>query len=481
MALMSRLLGRPLIAVGLAGGGAVLLPFWLSINTPLNRLQSGMLILSAAVYFAVRDWDIMDDDEPESGREEYSVGSLRSWWSARQSQQSDDPEVLPVDSIEKRDPDGEPYPRFDLDTSVFSLGMTGRGKSTFIKAIADRWRTQTSAVIVHSLADGDSNEFEDFYSTRARKIIRLSSRNSTHRWNPFDDYDRTMKNARSIASGMTGSIDSVDTGWSQAAESLLEAAILVTWHDSGDFADLPQVLNSDTEAIAEAVDDLDDRGVLSRQLQGDSMDKAHDYLLQELEPLLLSETFDKDLPTFSLTDYIAEPYGIVSLNHIAKDRYARPFWSYFLDSAIDISMEMLFPTRFVLDEFDKLPPIDHLDELASRGRTADSIGVLACQNRGQLMGTYGDDDGESIWSNTENKAMFAAGDVNTAEMSLQTLGRSEVTTSSRSGTDADETTSKSIQDSYPLTSAEIGNLDVGEALVNSKHGWWLVDLTEPEL
>jgi type IV secretory pathway TraG/TraD family ATPase VirD4 len=215
-------------------------------------------------------------------------------------------------------------------------------------------------------------------------------------------------------------------------------------------------------------------------MNSSDLETTQSSLLTEIGQLLETDIFDKPLPTISFTEYIEEPVGTVIIDNRNKD-YTAPLWRFTINRAIELSMTKQYPCRFVLDEFDELPHISKLKKLASAGRSSDSLGILACQDVNQLESVY-PDLGGSIWSNSPNRAAFRCGNASTAELVLSSIGESEVVTQSRSETDdSNDTISRSMTDSYPLTTGEIEGLKPGESLIQSKNGWWLADLTEVDV
>lgn len=456
------------------------------VATPLQRRMIAAGIL--AVFGLVAYLTIETEDET-SGREGYETSWLSSKISSISSRRSSDPDVVPVDRVDKRDPGAPRTPKIDTDTSVITLGQTGRGKSSFVKSVVDDWDYAGYGVIAHALSEGRGNEFEEFFRDRSEAPIhRLSSRHSTHRWNPFDDFDRSMQSMKAISDGIWTSRNSVETGWSDSARAMLTAALAVTSARHGDFAYLPRVLEDDPQQIVEDCAQLPQGTIVTSSLSSMSesdLGTAYSNLMSEIQPLLLSEIFDEDLPTISLTEYYDEPLGYIILDNIREDSYARPFWRFLLQTAINKSMSHGQRQYFVLDEFDKLPPISNLDELVSAGRSAWSTAVLAAQDVHQLEATY-PDLGRSIYSNCPNRAIFACGDEDTAELALSALGRDEVTQTSISQTAGENINpkqgmSRQRTEKYPLTNAELMNLGVGEALIHSPQGWWVGKITEPDL
>jgi hypothetical protein len=299
-----------------------------------------------------------------------------------------------------------------------------------------------------------------------------------------------MQDMKTISDGIWESQESIDTGWSDSARAILTAALAVTSARSGDIADLPDVLSRDPVDIVEDCQQLPQGQIVTSSLSSMSssdLDTAHSNLMSTIEPLLLSEIFDESLPTVSLTTYFDNPRGYICLDNVRSDSYARPFWRFLIQTAIDLSMQHPQTQYFVLDEFDKLPRISNLDELASAGRSAGSLGILAAQDVHQIDARY-PDLGRSIYSNSPNRAVFAAGDEDTAELALSAIGRDEMTQKTiseksgiRDGVTPDQGINKQRTEQYPLTRRELMDLDVGECLIDSPDGWWVSKITEPEL
>lgn len=449
------------------------------------------MLISLVMGWIALTSDIFDA-ESSDGRDEFNVSWIRSRLSARKSQQSKDPDIVAVDRVEKKGRNAGNVPTFETDTSLIVLGQTGKGKSTFIKERLLHWHPY-DGVIAHALSNTSGpNEFESFISqwNPDDDVIRLSSQGSTHRWDPFMDFSASMQDMRSIAVGMWESRNTVETGWSDSAKSLLTAALAVTKAQYDDFAKLPNVLEQGPQEIIKKAQSNPNAAVVLSGLDGMSekdLGTAHSNLMNEISPLLLSELFDDDLPRFSLRGYFdGKQQDNVVLDNIRQDKFARPYWRFFLQTAIDLSMDSDSRQRFLLDEVDKIPKIDNLDELASAGRSDGSTAIIAAQDRSQIESIYGTMT-DSIYANCPNRVVFNVGDGETAEWVLSGLGKHELEqrTVTRSTGNLETEEARSIsetrRDSVPVSEHELMSLEIGEALIQSPDGWWLSKLTEPEL
>lgn len=417
-----------------------------------------------------------------SGREQFDTSwrtSVRGW-----IEDTD----LPTDRVMKRDPDGPATPSLDDDTSTIALGQTGTGKSTFVKSRVQSWDFD-GAVIAHALSEpGGRNEFADFFEDRGQDVVMLSSRTSDVRWDPFLDLDESLRDMETLATGIFETREVVETGWSEPARAMLVSALAVTSARHGDFAKLSDVLERGPEFIADEIEKVPDSGLVAAPITSlDESERRTVYttLLNQIRPLLRSDIFDSTKYRMSLREYLNDPgREVLVLDNIREDRYARGFWRFFLQSAIDMGFSVDGDQQFLLDEFDKLPEIDNLDELASAGRSAGLLGMLVAQDVHQIEDHYGS-MARSIWNNCPNRVMFRAGDVDTANLALSSIGEVEMRTQTVSDDTEmgheDERTSTAVEDRAPLLTGDLTNLDVGEALVQSPDGWWLCKLTEPDL
>lgn len=447
------------VVIAVAGGGAIgggwLVRWWLHTEPITASTGRGRF-------------------EPEEGK--------REW--VRERMASGDVEV---DGVMRRDPDGPRKPEFRETVSTIALGETGMGKSTFVKSRLVAWDF-SGAIVAHALSNpGDENEFAEFFGQRGQQVIRLSSRNSTHRWDPFLDYTETMRDMETIASGIFATRPVKETGWTEPARSMLVCALTLTSALYGDFADLTTILGKGPEWITQEVQKIDRASLAAMpivDLDEDARQTVFTTLVNQIRPLLYSEIVESDIPRLSLRDYFESPGdSTIVLDNVREDRYARGFWRFLLQSGIDVAFSTAGTQQFLLDEFDKLPHIDNLDELASAGRSAGVIGMLVAQDVHQLEDKYGN-MAHSLYANCPNRICFKAADRETANLALSTLGTVELMGQSISvdpGENEVSGVSQSVDEKIPLLSGDITGLSIGEALIQSPEGWWLADLTEPEL
>lgn len=458
----------------------------------LVTLVLGVVVVGVVVGTTAVRWLPMNVSLPllgggvASGRESFEVGfrdDLR-WLLTPSSKKAD---YLDVDYVRKKKPDAPPRPILDTETSQSYLGQTNTGKSTAARKQIEDWNLEFP-IIAHALSEpGGHNEFADHLRALDCEVFIISSRESDVRWDPFLDSDGSLRSMETISAGVFESRDVVDTGWSESARSLLLATLLVTYHRHGDFAYVDDVLADGPEFIIEELADLPDAALVHSSLQhldADAMGTVYGSLLNRLRPLLATDIFDAERPRISFTDFF-ESSGkqALVLDNVREDTFARGFWRFCLQSAIDRAFSADGEQRFVLDEIDKLPKISNLDELASAGRSAGAVGIFLAQDVHQLRERYGQ-MASSIWSNSPNRLCFSAGDAETARFALSSLGETELEHRSKS-TEwqelAGERTSAQITDELPLPTGDLVALDPGEALIQSPEGWWVCKLSEPTL
>lgn len=400
---------------------------------------------------------------------------------------------LAVDNVIKSDAE-KASPVLKEDVSEIVTGQTGTGKSSYTKSRMAEFGRDTG-IIAHALAEvGGQNEFEDFLTESLdQEVVRLSSRESTARWNPFLDFSESLGDMMTISTMLNQSRETVDTGWSEGAQAMLTAAVALTSARHGDIAYLPQILaEEDPEDIIEAVANMPAQRnqrpeVITKAIASDdrAIDAIQSSVFGDMRQVLVSEIFDPNLDPFSLTDYYQNPAGrAVILNNFAADEIAKPFYRFLLETGINLSLEAPNRQNFVLDEVDKLPVIGNLGRLTSAGRSAETKAIVAFQNASQMTDRekYGQATTETIWSNCPNRICFRAGDEKTANLALSSLGKEEmqskqVSTQAKTLNHGSATVSTGFDDVRPITTGELMGQSTGEALVQVEEDWWLTDLT----
>ena len=471
--------------VGLLGGGLALLVAGSSL---------GFLLIGAAVFGGFYGAAQLLDVGEKSGREVYEVSLVDRMLATRSSGGA--AEDVPIDDISKKNPDSDPQPTLDLETSMIALGQSGRGKSTFAKSVIERWDHENRGMIFHALSEsGSENEFYEFAESIAPpgdEITRLSTVDADVRWDVFADFGQSMQDMAAIAEGLWKAYKTEGTGYDESAKALLKCAVAVcSAHDEyGDFGRLDDVLTeNDPAEIVKMAESLPNSAAITATLKGADLSPIYQILMGNMQNLLLSDLFDDSLPTWSITDYFENPTGYIVIDNQRSNDWANPFWRFLLSVAIKKSMERPQKQYFVLDEIDKLPALDDLDKLASAGRSANAQGVVIAQDIHQIREKYGENKLNTIFGNSPNRAIFQPGDGGTAEFVLESMGKAEVTEQSvsssvsgnRDGINPNVNRQKSRREKYPITENELLSMGVGEALIVSPDGWWQVNVSEPEL
>ncbi|MFB6187616.1 MAG: type IV secretion system DNA-binding domain-containing protein [Halobacteriaceae archaeon] len=306
--------------------------------------------------------------------------------------------------------------------------------------------------------------------------MKLSSQNANARWDPFMDFDQSMESMETIAGGIFDNRKTKSTGWTEPARSMLICALAVTSARYDDFAKLPDVIAQGPEFIIDEMAKIPETELYRRTIE--SMDPearttTYHVLINQLRPLLQTAISNESLPRVSLQSYFANPEdSVIVLDNNRRNNYTDVFWRFFCSTAIDLSLTTTGEQQFLLDELDKLPEIENLDELVSAGRAAGAYGILVAQDVHQLRSIYGD-QATTLWSNTPNSICFQVGDTETAAFALSSIGTQELPTRTVRMDGSDGHVTQQIQDKQPLLTGDLMNLDVGEALIQSNEGWWL--------
>lgn len=467
------------VAVGgvAVAGVALIGDFWTRSTVDFSAL----VVLATGTGWFIDEMQEGETQRAQSGREDYysGVGDSVKTGLIRGSENA-----LAVDDVMKRSQSNSVHPTIDREVSTMFLGQTNMGKSTQVKKLLRDWDLD-EPVIAHAISEpGEYNEFGEELDALGADSVTISSRGSDVRWDPFLDRGESTREMMNITEGVFRAHHTTETGWSDAARAMLTAAITVTNAKHGDFAMLPAVIEQGPDEIIEELNSVPNTGTISATLEtldDGGRSAAFTTMTGEIQSLLESDVFNSDLDRVSLTDCFAADGRAIVLDNVRKDRYARGFWRFFLESAIDQAFSTEGRQQFVLDEVDKLPEIGNVNELASAGRSAGVRGILVAQDVHQLKKRYGD-MAWSLWSNSPNRIAFKPGDVETAEFVLSSLGEVELyrqnVSTSRSGEEYGRQVSGSYETDLPLTTGDLMDLNQGEALVQSPDGWWLCKLSE---
>jgi hypothetical protein len=419
------------------------------------------------------------DSGSATGREIFESGTGDT---LRRAIHRDDDETVLVDTVRLRDPYESAVPQIMHNLSVWIWGQTRQGKSEFAKVLAAHWPDGVTVAHALSSGKGSENEFEEFYKAGEYDVQRFSTEGSTHRWDPFLDYEESIGDYREIAQSVFHANEVKGTGWDEPAKMMILAALVVTGAEYDDFAYFKEVMGRDAESIVDSVGEIEAASGLHTRLTDmeDSQSVGLNRAYQVLLPLLETDLFDTDLPRVSFREVFmnAGDDRVLVLDSIRSATAARGYWRFLIETAIDLSYEVDTEQRFLLDEVDKLPRIHNLGELMSAGASDNSRGIVICQNKGQMDRVYGENEAETIWSNAPNRVTFNAGDAATAEKAIKELGKYELIEYDVSTGPEGETVSETTTDKYPMPTSTLTNLNPGEALIQSSEGWWLCDLTE---
>ena len=450
--------------------------------SPVYTLTAGALAIVEFLHSARPNRVISGREQFQSGYGDVVRLQFARGWEALTGES----DALAVDRVDRRDGGGPVRPVLDPETSTLLTGETGYGKSTFVKSRLDQWEYD-GAVVAHALSErAGENEFIDYFEGCDRDVIRLSSRDSDARWDPFCDYEQSPRGMESLAQALYESRETQQTGWDEPAKTLLAASLAVANTKYGDFAALKRVLARPPDEIITEVGKVEGTELLGatlRELNQETLSTVYNALLNELRPLLQSDIVNEDLPAFSLQEYFANPDGaVIVLDNIRTDKFARPFWRLLIQTAGGIGFQTEGRQQFILDEVDKLPKINNLPELVSAGRSADVQAMVITQDKHQLTHIYGELAG-SILANCPNNVAFHPGDRETADWVRNKIGEIEVLTqdraeSRRQDEASEQSITRRIEEKHPITTGDVMDLGQGKALVQSRHGWWICSLQE---
>ncbi|PSP72031.1 hypothetical protein BRC80_04270 [Halobacteriales archaeon QH_9_66_26] len=337
----------------LVGGGVVLgIVLIGEIWTRSTVDFSAVIALAAGTFWVVEEMQEGETQRAQSGREKYYSGVGDS---VRRGLTHAGGGALEIDRVDKRKQAASVHPTIDRQVSAVFLGQTNMGKSIQVRKLLGQWDLD-EPVIAHAISEpGGYNELRDELDVLDADTVTISSRDSDVRWGPFLDRSESVREMTNISQGVFDTNQSATTGWSDAARTMLTAAITVTNAKHGDFAALPDILDQGPDEIIAELAKVPNTGTLHTSL--DTLDdtgrsSAFNTMTNRFQSLLESDVFNADLDRVSFEECFAADGRAIVLDNVRAGSYARGFWRFFLESAIDQAFSTKGRQQFVIDSCD---------------------------------------------------------------------------------------------------------------------------------
>jgi hypothetical protein len=324
---------------------------------------------------------------------------------------------------------GRPIAPIDETKHFKIMGTTGTGKSTAIQELLSGALARGDRAII---ADPDGSYFERFYDPGRGDVVLNPFHAGAARWDLFAEIVEPH-DADQLARSLIPDYEGQDRNWRGYARTLLTAMLrqLHRLEEKG-MADLYRVLVIATnDDLREMLEGTPAAPFLSKD-GGKFFDSVRSITIQHLAAVEhLARQTDGEL--LSVKNWIREGRGVLFLPYRANEIASlRNIISTWMRLAIFESMNAAAGDQrlwFVVDELDALGAIDGLKDALARLRKFGGRCVLGFQSIGQVRGTYGDAEAQTIVENCGNTLILrcsASERGGTAEFASRLIGKREV-------------------------------------------------------
>ena len=288
--------------------------------------------------------------------------------------------------------------------SILALGATRSGKTETGKHIVSQMRAdENEPMIVYD----HKEDYQQFLDSRDQEVIKLSSRDSTHTWNIFEEIKKDS-DADEVARAIFADTDQgeyFDVAGRQVFAAVLKHlkdefegtdespsnAHLVSFFQRRGRSDVYEALQ-ETPELTGAASHLDPES--SKQASGV-------YAAVQRQ---INDTFVGDFAaegTFSVREYMDDPQGrALILDYPYREgESTKPIFRLLIDLAAREALdEDDRGSYFILDEVAQIPHLSRLDELVNVGAGRSIQVLLTLQSVAQLRANYGTENASAILS-----------------------------------------------------------------------------------
>jgi type IV secretory pathway TraG/TraD family ATPase VirD4 len=325
---------------------------------------------------------------------------------------------------------GCPFSLSDETKHFKMIGTTGTGKSTAITELLTQALARGDRAVI---ADPDGGYLDQFYDPARGDVVLNPFDARAVRWDLFAEIIKPH-DADQLARSMIPDHEGQDRHWRNYARTFV-TSVFRQLHRSNEHSlavlyktlvtDQPAELRELLQGTPAATFLAKDNGKFFESVRA----IAVDHLAAAIEHLA-RQTHDEAI---SVRKWIREGRGVLFLpyqaNEIASLRHIISTW---MRLGIFETMSGTHSDRriwFVVDELDALGAIDGLKDALARLRKFDGRCVLGLQSIGQVRGTYGDTEAQTIVENCGNTVILrcsASERGGTAEFASRLIGKREV-------------------------------------------------------
>lgn len=364
---------------------------------------------------------------------------------------------------------GTPWIPLARNYSTLVLGEPGAGKTTTINLLLRQMNAGSDEPVVIFDYKGEFDRGDLF---PGRDVARLSVTGDDNNWNVFREAE-SEDDYREIANRLvTEDADNQNEFFLKASRDVLEAAMihLDREHLHPTNRELVEFFRQSQRDIHDALDQYDDLGQAARMTAGETGRDALMTLSQ-----FVKDTFTDsfaEVGGFSVRDYMDDPGGrvLVIQADIAKFETTKPAIRFLVDWAIQHGLEDGSRNAyFVLDEFQRLPNVENIENLTGAGRAQQAQAILGLQGVSQLEASYDEGLADAIIAGATQEILMRPGDQRSVEHIQQAVGtvRQDV------AQDAPEFGRKEYtqQEYVEYSARELRQFRVGDAIIKTPDGF----------
>lgn len=364
---------------------------------------------------------------------------------------------------------GTPWVPLERNYSTLVLGEPGAGKTTTINLLLRQMNAGSDEPVVIFDYKGEFDRGDLF---PGQDIARLSVTGDDNNWNVFREAE-SEDDYREIANRLvTEDADNQNEFFLKASRDVLEAAMihLDREHLHPTNRELVEFFRQSQRDIHDALDQYDDLGQAARMTAGETGRDALMTLSQ-----FVKDTFTDsfaEVGGFSVRDYMDDPDGrvLVIQADIAKFETTKPAIRFLVDWAIQQGLQDGSRNAyFVLDEFQRLPNVENIENLTGAGRAQQAQAILALQGVSQLEASYDEGLADAIIAGATQEILMRPGDQRSVEHIQQAVGtvRQDV------AQDAPEfgRTEYTQQEYVEYSARELRQFRVGDAIIKTPDGF----------
>lgn len=364
---------------------------------------------------------------------------------------------------------GTPWVPLARNYSTLVLGEPGAGKTTTINLLLRQMNADPDEPVVIFDYKGEFDQGDLF---PGQDIARLSVTADDNNWNVFREAD-SEADYREIANRLvTEDADNQNEFFLKASRDVLEAAMvhLDREHLNPTNRELVEFFRQSQRDIHDALDQYDDLGQAARMTAGETGRDALMTLSQ-----FVKDTFTDsfaEVGGFSVRNYMEDPNGrvLVIQADIAKFETTKPAIRFLVDWAIQHGLQDgSRKSYFVLDEFQRLPNVENIENLTGAGRAQQAQAILGLQSVSQLEASYDEGLADAIIAGATQEILMRPGDQRSVEHIQQAVGtvRQDV------AQDAPELGRKEYtqQEYVEYSARELRQFRVGDAIIKTPDGF----------